>query len=68
MALVERSEVNVVQGILEGYYDWDEERKQEDAITHLRREFKKDKLKKLLINHRLRLCTITKKEYVINKI
>jgi hypothetical protein len=30
----------------------------------LRREFKRDKLKKLLIQHRLRLCTITKKEYV----
>ena len=39
----------VVQGILEGLYDWDENRKQEDAILQLRREFKRDKLKKLLI-------------------
>jgi hypothetical protein len=63
--LTERSEVNVVQGILEGVYDWDEGRKQEDGfILELRREFKRDKLKKLLIQHRLRLCTITKKEYV----
>lgn len=53
-----------MQGILEGTLDWDEGRKQEDAIVQLRREFKKDKLKKLLIQHRLRLCTITKKEYV----
>jgi hypothetical protein len=30
---VERVEVNVVQGILEGIYDWDENRKQEDAIV-----------------------------------
>jgi hypothetical protein len=63
--LTERSEVNVVQGILEGVYTWDETRKQEDGvILELRREFKRDKLKKLLIQHRLRLCTITKKEYV----
>jgi hypothetical protein len=54
-----------VQGILEGIYDWDETKKQEDDfILELRREFKRDKLKKLLIQHRLRLCTITKKEYV----
>ena len=54
-----------MQGILEGVYDWDEGRKQEDGlILELRREFKRDKLKKLLIQHRLRLCTITKKEYV----
>jgi hypothetical protein len=54
-----------VQGILEGIYDWDETKKQEDDfILDLRREFKRDKLKKLLIQHRLRLCTITKKEYV----
>jgi len=54
-----------VQGILEGVYEWDETRKQEDGfILELRREFKRDKLKKLLIQHRLRLCTITKKEYV----
>jgi hypothetical protein len=31
--LCERAEVNVVQGILEGKYDWDEEKKQEDAIV-----------------------------------
>ena len=54
-----------MQGILEGVYEWDETRKQEDGfILELRREFKRDKLKKLLIQHRLRLCTITKKEYV----
>lgn len=54
-----------MQGILEGVYAWDETRKQEDGvIVELRREFKRDKLKKLLIQHRLRLCTITKKEYV----
>jgi len=54
-----------VQGILEGIYDWDETKKQEDDfILELRREFKREKLKKLLIQHRLRLCTITKKEYV----
>jgi SNF2 family DNA or RNA helicase len=43
-----------VQGILEGVYEWDETRKQEDGfILELRREFKRDKLKKLLIQHRL---------------
>lgn len=41
----------------------------EKCVTHsmveaLRREFKRDKLKKLLIKHRLRLCTLTKQEYV----
>jgi hypothetical protein len=35
-------------------------------VEHLRREFKKDKLRKMLIQHRLRLCTLSKKEYVTN--
>lgn len=42
------------------------ESRSDDAsmVERLRTEFTKDKLKKVLIQHRLRLCTLSKKEYV----
>lgn len=35
-----------------------------ELVAQLRQQFKKDKLKKVLIQHRVRLCTLSKKEYV----
>ena len=64
-ALTERVEGGMLEEIIQGNLEWNEDRWQkEGAIQSIRREFKRDKLRKLLIQHRLRLCTITKKEYV----